>query len=357
MGGKSSKNKHNQQELADAAARSKVLERELERENEHDDVVQKLLLLGAGESGKSTLFKQMITIYGTGFPLEERKNYTEFVRRNTLNSIKTLVENCPNFTPVTPENEPHCEIIREIKEEDDKIAPEVVAAIMVLWRDPGVLATHEKRSQFQLMDSAQYFLDRIEIIAGPNYVPSEQDVLRTRVRTIGIVENNFEIEGVQYKMFDVGGQRSERKKWLHCFESVTAVLFVAAMSEFDQNCFEDNETNRVHEALTLFEEICNNQWFKNTAMILFLNKKDLLQSKLDRGVQVRDFFPDFCADNNNLDYVAAFFKDKFVALNRRLGKKIYCHVTCATDRGNVAAVFNAVKDIILNKQLTGAGLA
>jgi len=357
MGGKPSRNKPPVQSnaaVAAAAQRSKVIERHLERENEHDDVVQKLLLLGAGESGKSTRFKQMIKIYGKGFPLEERKNYTETVRRNTVNSIKTLIENCPNFTPVTPLNEDRCAAILELKEEEE-IPPEVIPDIMALWRDPGVQATFEKRSQFQLMDSAQYFLDRFEVIAAANYIPSEQDVLRTRVRTTGIVENNFEIEGVEYKMFDVGGQRSERKKWLHCFEHVTAVLFVAAISEFDQTCFEDDETNRVHEALALFEEICNNQWFKNTAMILFLNKRDLLQNKLDRHVQVRDFFPDYAGDNT-LNNVAGFFKDKFFALNRRLGKRIYSHVTCATDTGNVTAVFNAVKDIILNKQLTGAGL-
>jgi hypothetical protein len=242
----------------------------------------------------------------------------------------------------------------EMKEDDD-ISPEIVADIMALWRDPGIQATYEKRSQFQLMDSAQYFLERVETIAPANYVPTEQDVLRTRVRTTGIVENNFEIEGVEYKMFDVGGQRSERKKWLHCFEGVTAVLFVAAVSEFDQTCFEDDETNRVHEALNLFEEICNNQWFKSTSMILFLNKRDLLHVKLQRGILVKDFFPDFFGENS-LNVVASFFTEKFVSLNRRLDKRIYTHVTCATDTGNVAAVFNAVKDIILQKQLSGAGL-
>jgi guanine nucleotide-binding protein G(i) subunit alpha len=46
------------------------------------------------------------------------------------------------------------------------------------------------------------------------YIPSEQDVLRTRVRTTGIVENDFVIDGNQFKMFDVGGQRNERKKYL-----------------------------------------------------------------------------------------------------------------------------------------------
>lgn len=43
-------------------------------------------------------------------------------------------------------------------------------------------------------------------------------------------------------MFDVGGQRSERKKWIHCFEDVTAIIFCVAMSEYDQVLHEDETT-------------------------------------------------------------------------------------------------------------------
>lgn len=42
-------------------------------------------------------------------------------------------------------------------------------------------------------------------------------------------------------MFDVGGQRSERKKWIHCFEGVTAIIFIVAMSEYDLTLVEDQE--------------------------------------------------------------------------------------------------------------------
>jgi len=43
------------------------------------------------------------------------------------------------------------------------------------------------------------------------------------------------------RMFDVGGQRSERKKWIHCFEGVTAIIFIVAMSEYDLTLAEDQE--------------------------------------------------------------------------------------------------------------------
>lgn len=97
---------------------------------------------------------------------------------------------------------------------------------------------------------------------------------------------------MRYKMFDVGGQRSERKKWIHCFDTVTAVIFLAAISEYDQVLIEDESMNRVKEALTLFESICNSPYFLKTSMILFLNKKDLFEQKLAVS-PLSTFFEDF----------------------------------------------------------------
>jgi hypothetical protein len=94
------------------------------------------------------------------------------------------------------------------------------------------------------------------------------------------VENSFIVDGNHFKIYDVGGQRNERKKWIHCFSEVTAVLFVAALSEYDMVLYEDQDTNRMQEALDLFEEICNSRYFKKTAMILFLNKRDLFFEKI-----------------------------------------------------------------------------
>lgn len=84
-------------------------------------------------------------------------------------------------------------------------------------------------------------------------------------------------------MVDVGGQRNERRKWIHCFEDVTAIIFVAALSEYDQVLEEDNKTNRMIESLKLFEDTINNDWFNRKPVILFLNKVDLFEKKLQHS--------------------------------------------------------------------------
>jgi len=220
---------------------------------------------------------------------------------------------------------------------------------------------YANRAHFQLPDSTKYFLDKVAVIGAENYLPTEQDVLRSRVRTTGIVSNEFTIEGNKFQMFDVGGQRNERKKWIHCFENVTAVIFVAAISEYDQVLYEDETVNRVQEALVLFEEICNSRWFRRSGMLLFLNKCDLFMEKIQR-VPLTVCFPEYDGEKT-YDGCAKHMASQFERRNRTTEpgkselKKIYTHITCATDRDNIMVVFNAVKDIIIRISLEAAGLA
>lgn len=123
-------------------------------------------------------------------------------------------------------------------------------------------------------------------------MPSDQDVLRMRVKTIGITETKLDVGSLTYRMVDVGGQRSERKKWIHCFEDVTAIIFMVAISEYDQVLFEDESVNRMTESLTLFQSICNMEWFSKTSIILFMNKTDVFKKKL-KSNPLRLYFPKY----------------------------------------------------------------
>eukprot|EP01087_Luapelamoeba_hula_P010039 TRINITY_DN2634_c0_g2_i1.p1 TRINITY_DN2634_c0_g2~~TRINITY_DN2634_c0_g2_i1.p1 ORF type:complete len:118 (+),score=8.85 TRINITY_DN2634_c0_g2_i1:179-532(+) len=78
------------------------------------------------------------------------------------------------------------------------------------------------------------FFDSIPRLKAPDYMPTVQDALRVRLRTTGIDEALFKFEDINFRMVDVGGQRSERRKWIHCFQGVTAIIFCVALSEYDQ---------------------------------------------------------------------------------------------------------------------------
>jgi len=335
-------------------ARSKAIEKQAQDDNQAEAAINKLLLLGAGESGKSTLFKQMITIYGTGFPESERMTFVPIIYNNIITSMQTLVAAAPaHGGPVSAQES--LTFVQNIPA-DSVIDGSNVAHFKNLWNDSGIQTAYENRSKFQLTDSASYFFSKLDEVAVDNYLPSEQDVLRSRVRTTGIVENNFEIDGNQFKMFDVGGQRNERKKWIHCFESVTAVLFVGVLSEYDLVLYEDENMNRMEETLNLFDEICNSRWFRSTAIILFLNKRDMFEEKITKvPLTVCPVFADYTGESN-YDQGCSVIEDKFMSKNRNPEKQIYAHVTCATDTSNVTAVFNAVKDIIIRRSLGEAGL-
>lgn len=197
-------------------------------------------------------------------------------------------------------------------------------------------------------------MEALDRLGAKEYQPTTQDILRTRVKTTGIVEVHFSFKNLNFKLFDVGGQRSERKKWIHCFEDVTAIIFCVAMSEYDQVLHEDETTNRMQESLKLFDSICNNKWFGDTSIILFLNKKDLFEEKILRSA-LTICFQEYTGAQEYGE-AAAYIQAQFEAKNKSTTKEIYCHMTCATDTQNVQFVFDAVTDVIIANNLRGCGL-
>ncbi|XP_077298560.1 G protein alpha o subunit isoform X3 [Arctopsyche grandis] len=318
-----------------AAARSRLIERNLKEDGIQAAKDIKLLLLGAGESGKSTIVKQMKIIHESGFTNEDFKQYRPVVYSNTIQSLVAILRAMPNLGIVygNKDRETDGKMVFDViqrMEDTEPFSEELLAAMKRLWADD---------------------LDRL---GAKDYQPTEQDILRTRVKTTGIVEVHFSFKNLNFKLFDVGGQRSERKKWIHCFEDVTAIIFCVAMSEYDQVLHEDETTNRMQESLKLFDSICNNKWFTDTSIILFLNKKDLFEEKI-RKSPLTICFPEY-AGAQEYGEAAAYIQAQFEAKNKSTTKEIYCHMTCATDTNNIQFVFDAVTDVIIANNLRGCGL-
>lgn len=338
--------------------RSQAIDRKLEEDSKKLRKECKILLLGSGESGKSTIVKQMKIIHQNGYTQEERALYRLTIYKNLVDCMKALIAAMQQF-----ENEPDSDQVRQYMTyiEDYNVDPDpdtpldrrVADAVAAVWTDAAARKTMTRQSEFYLMDSAPYFFDEVKRLAAPDYVPNEADVLRARTKTTGIYETRFTMGQLSIHMFDVGGQRSERKKWIHCFENVTSIIFCVALSEYDQVLLEEANQNRMMESLVLFDSVVNSRWFMRTSIILFLNKVDLFKEKLERS-PLGNYFPDY-SGGNDVNRAAKYLLWRFNQVNRA-HLNLYPHLTQATDTTNIRLVFAAVKETILQNALKDSGI-
>ncbi|KAJ7718661.1 G-protein alpha subunit [Mycena metata] len=379
-----------------AARQSASIDRQLLEDSKRYRKECKILLLGSGESGKSTIVKQMKIIHQDGYNEKELREWVGVVRRNAVESAwrvarvvrewgvegelgkgekgggrwegweaegdkgggRGLVDRVlsveiegksGNVESAGAGASGSTLVSREKGKDSDKgLTADAANAIEALWRDPVVAKVLEEHgSEFYLMDSAGYFLSAIHRLADSDYLPTEEDVLRARLQSTSITETRFTMAGFSIHMFDVGGQRGERRKWIHCFEGVTSIIFCTALSDYDQVLEEEGQT-RMRESLVLFESVLNSPLFLRTAIILFLNKVDVFQEKLGR-VPLERYFPEYTG-GPDMNRAARFILWRFMQENvARLS--VYPYLTQATDTNNVQLVFTTVKETILQGAL------
>ena len=216
----------------------------------------------------------------------------------------------------------------------------------------------QRRSMVNIIDGHKQFLDSLDRIASKSFKPNQQEVLLARVKTTQVVMERYTIDDIDFEMYDVGGQRSERRKWIDCFDSVDAVIFVAALSEYDQNLAESKRTNRMVEALELFRSICNNRAFQETSVMLFLNKKDIFEEKLQYSdIAAQRPFADYTGPPQDFNNGVLYFIEKFkdCLINDEITDS-FIQACTATDTSNsklnrIGSVFT----IFVGKQLNANG--
>ncbi|KAG7332102.1 hypothetical protein KOW79_003936 [Hemibagrus wyckioides] len=329
------------------------IDKQLRRDKNDSRKEMKLLLLGTGESGKSTFIKQMRIIHGAGYTEEDRKTFTKLVFQNIITAMQSMIRAMESLSIAlgNPDNQPSADLLIEVDvDKMMELEESYVEAIRCLWKDPGITECYDRRREYQLTDSAKYYLSDLERIADPAYVPTEQDILRVRVPTTGIIEYPFDLENVIFRMVDVGGQRSERRKWIHCFENVTSIIFLVALSEYDQVLVECDNENRMEESKALFKTIITYPWFQQSSVILFLNKTDILKEKIGYS-HLATYFPEFTGPQGDPKAAQEFILQMYQDQNPDKEKTVYSHFTCATDTENIRLIFAAVKDTILRSNL------
>lgn len=139
--------------------RHEAIEDQLKRDRlmQRNDI--KMLLLGAGESGKSTILKQMKLIHDGGYSRDERESFKEIIFSNTVQSMRAILEamEALELPLEDPNSEYHVQTIfmQPPQVEGEFLAPEVGKAVSSLWRDAGVQACFQRSREYQLNDSAQ----------------------------------------------------------------------------------------------------------------------------------------------------------------------------------------------------------
>lgn len=167
------------------------------------------------------------------------------------------------------------------------------------------------------------------------------------------------------------GQRSERLKWIYCFELVTRILFCVAMSEYDQVLLEDPSVGCFEESLVLSESVINSRksppseprgvqntdmwyyseflaWFNQTSFELILNKKDIFIEKI-KCVPLERYFVDYTG-GTDLSAAYDYFVQRFRELNHSM-RPLYFHMTQAIATKDVADIFGDIKGWIIQKIL------
>ncbi|KAF8177581.1 heterotrimeric G protein alpha subunit 4 [Mycena galopus ATCC 62051] len=360
--------------------RDRLLHSEVERQlleaKAKLDAQIKVLVLGSGGSGKSAILQRMRLIHRVSYPPQETESFRKLVFANLTQGLKYLLDALPDmmlelpaaYTNVDPETgwvrgwgpgeggavlrikrgegakvgirgeeiATDVELVTHAKELCDGEAFPMCyyGPLSRLWNEEVVRMAWNRGSEVALPDNLDYFFSGLDRFFDPAYVPSEQDIARVRVRTVGITETSFRLRDHEMVLVDVEGQKSERRKWIHCFQDVTAILFIVNLSGYDQCLVEDRDANQMQDAFTIWDSICHSQWFKNTSIILFLNHNDLFEEKIKTS-DIRDFFPDFDGEPRSALAGRDYFKKRFGRLAQKAGRakerEIYIHVTTEAD--------------------------
>jgi guanine nucleotide-binding protein subunit alpha len=265
--------------------------------------------------------------------------------------------------PATPVMESGNNVnVSEVVEEVGRILDASKEDIKALWRSD-VVQKMIKRRRLRLEEWAEFFLTAIDRVAAGGYIPSTDDILHARIQTMGVAEHQFEVplhgRTVTWHLYDVGGARGQRHTWVPYFEEANAIIFVAPISAFDQYLDEDPRTNRIDDSLQLFTTICSNELLKNLHLVLFLNKKDVLQNKLADGARVNKYITSFGNRPNDYESVVNYFRAHFLQVHRKNNEKkrvLYSHLTNAVDIKTTRSIIANVRDSIFRDYLKSAAL-
>jgi len=243
--------------------------------------------------------------------------------------------------------DPNASIVEAAPPEGKGLTSEVANAIEELWKNPEVSKTFEANRtdpKFWQLDEAPFFFDNVQRFVKDGFDVTAIDKVKSRTKTTGVVEVSFLDGGVNYTIIDVGGQRSERRKWIQCFENVQAVVFVSSLTGYASVLYEDEAELRLTESLNLFREVTSKKFFSSTPIFLWLTKVDLF-TELITKVDLKKFYPYYNGPANDTKAAIGFFVQQFndVFDETSPGKLLKVSEVSALNSGSVREGFQSVQ--------------
>ncbi|KAI8899453.1 guanine nucleotide binding protein, alpha subunit [Globomyces pollinis-pini] len=314
----------------------------------------KLLILGSSDSGKTTFLKQLRILYGQMFTMNELKEFKTQALKNILNTTEQLIV-------ANGQEEKWNSLLTAIALFDftsDTCFTEQLRNIIIgFWNDPSIQEIFQR--DFNLYPcTINYFFENLNVIASKDYQLNNNDILLLRTVTKSVSDTIFEVQSTNNKplrihFYDVSGLKHHRKHWISYFEDVLSIIYIVAISSYDQMMIEDPTINRMMDAIDLFGYIVNHPLLKKPDVICFFNKSDLFKKKIER-IPIKNTFPDFEGQQTTKDGLK-YFRSKFINAVSNKSKTMTFHTTQCTDTTAMKTIIVNLQSSIVKGSLTAGG--
>lgn len=342
-----------------------------------EDDIHRLLLLGNGGSGKSTLFKQLRILNTSGIEDEARKSATLPILNNLLGSCVILVNLCEENKLDLPDSVTSAaeglDVMVLDDEDDTDAVKELHRCCSVIWscdviKNDGVALSQKMDSEKDQLDpNAVHFLDSMDRICAPGYIPTDEDILKQRRSTSGSHKMMFDFDPAKYdetgyvqhwEITDIGGQVHERHLWAEQSQDLTGLIYVLSLSDFDQRSQDNRGENKfLDDGVGTLCDVLNQKAVQGIPILIMLNKIDIFRDKIKGGPGIGATFQDYAGkpadETASIEYMKGRIKK--IVMERTKCKVMNMFVTCATDTDMMRNMIKKMIDTIHkhNMQLSG----
>ncbi|KAJ3496800.1 hypothetical protein NMY22_g19765 [Coprinellus aureogranulatus] len=246
------------------------------------------------------------------------------------------------------------------------------ADMIALWNDPTTQRILRMQN-IRMEEVAGFFLDQLEIVTAARYIPSDDDILKARLKTLGVTEHRFTLSGSDFhwsslsglsrdwRIFDVGGHRSQRAAWVPYFDDMNTIIFLAPISCFDQTLAEDSRVNRLADSVSIWSDVCRNELLKKTDLIVFLNKVDIFRTKIQAGIRLRDYIVSYGNRPNDFENTTGCecsSSNFLLPVAHALSSTVYEKISArSSDPKSTSFILASLKDMIVRGNLAKTDLA